>query len=126
MAPNKAVIASEWISYWAKSEEERAAVVDDESYIVNELAREQPELCWEVILEILRSIKPDPKTTTFQVLAAGPLEDLLASHGNAFIARVESRAEDDPNFKLLLGGVWQNTMPQGVWDRVQRCRGTTW
>src|SRR5258706_9999287 len=126
MAPSKAEIAKGWIAYWSRSDKDRKATDADEVYVLNDLSREQPELCWEVILEIMRSIKPDPATTTFQVLAAGPLEDLLTQHGEWFIDRIESEAKRNPRFKLLLGGVWKNVMPDAVWARLQRCRNDNW
>ena len=60
------------------------------------------------------------------VLAAGPLEDLLAKHGPIFIERVEQLARQDPAFNSLLGGVWQNTMTDEVWERVKAVRRQVW
>ena len=60
------------------------------------------------------------------VLAAGPLEDLLAKHGSTYIDRVEQLAKDDEKFNSLLGGVWQNTMTDEVWKRVQAARKEIW
>jgi hypothetical protein len=53
------------------------------------------------------------------VLSAGPIEDLLAQHGDAFIDRVEIEARRDPSFAKVLGGVWQNSMSDEVWKRLQ-------
>jgi hypothetical protein len=60
------------------------------------------------------------------VLAAGPLEDLLAKHGSTYIDRVEQLAKDDEKFNSLLGGVWQNTMSDEVWERVKAARREVW
>lgn len=60
------------------------------------------------------------------VLAAGPLEDLLARQGPEFIDRVEELARRDPQFNYLLGGVWRNTMTDEVWKRVQAARHLVW
>lgn len=54
-----------------------------------------------------------------RVLSAGPIEDLLARHGDVFIDRVEHGASGDPNFAKLLGGVWKNSMSDAVWERLQ-------
>jgi hypothetical protein len=54
-----------------------------------------------------------------QVLSAGPIEDLLAKHGETFINRVEAETRKDPLFAKVLGGVWQNSMGDAVWKRVQ-------
>lgn len=83
-----------------------------------DLAMENPEELWEVILEVL---KRDPPAEVFEVLAAGPLEDYLAELGEQVIDRVELQAASDPKFRHLLGGVWRNSMSEEVWTRVQAC-----
>lgn len=55
-------------------------------------------------------------------LAAGPLEDLLSYAGEAYIDEIEQLAKDDPKFRSVLGGVWQNNMSDEVWERVQKSR----
>jgi hypothetical protein len=35
------------------------------------------------------------------------------------IERVETEARSNPLFAKLLGGVWQNEMPDHIWRRVQ-------
>jgi hypothetical protein len=83
-----------------------------------DLALENPEELWDIILEIL---KRDPPTEVIEVLAAGPLEDYIAKLGEKVIDRVEAQAAADPKFKNLLGGVWRNSMSDDVWRRVQAC-----
>jgi hypothetical protein len=84
---------------------------------------EEPDLAWSAIQEILRrELSEDEKA----LLAAGPLETLLAWHGPAFIDRVERQAAADGRFNHLLGGVWRCGMPQDIWERIQRARKTVW
>lgn len=83
---------------------------------------EDPELCWKAILEILRR-KPGNKV--LGVLAAGPLEDLIGYHGPGFIDRIETEARTNPDFRYLLGGVWESSSAD-VWKRVVRARGEVW
>lgn len=78
---------------------------------------------WEMILSINERPLSDE---AMSVLAAGPLEDLLVCHGQAFIERVEARAHQDPAFNRLLGGVWKNAMSEDVWQRVQAARNEVW
>ena len=87
-----------------------------------DLADHKPELCFNVILQALTMIPTEPKNPLFQTLSAGPLEELLALHGNDFIERVESLSGADSAFKLLLGNLWHNTMSEDVWRRVCKCR----
>jgi Family of unknown function (DUF6869) len=90
--------------FWAFSNLDR--MIDDE-----------PENAWSIILEILRR---NQSSEILEVLSAGPVEDLLARHGEAFIERVENEARNDEDFAKLLGGVWQNTMSDEIYARVQR------
>ena len=89
----------------------------------DEISRTNPELCWELIVQTLHT----PHVESVEgVLAAGPLEELLARFGPEFIDRVENKAAEDAEFKLLLGGVWRNSMTEDVWARVQNCRSEPW
>jgi len=58
------------------------------------------------------------------LLAAGPLEDLLGSHGEALIDEIELKARREPRFRRLLTGVWQNAMSDAIWERVQIAANT--
>ena len=118
--------ATAWIDYWRQELETGQFPATKGSSTVDELVRQEPEVGWATILAILERIDAEPSSRLFQVLAAGPVEDLLADHGETFIERVESEARNNPRFNLLLGGVWQNAMPDHVWKRVQACRTETW
>ena len=78
---------------------------------------DDPELLWTIILQILNHEISDK---VFSNLAAGPLESLMAHHGPDFIERVENEAKNNPKFKNLLGGVWQNLMEEDIWRRLQK------
>ena len=88
-----------------------------------EACTEQPERAWGAVLALLQhGLSPDD----LALLAAGPLETLLGSHGAAFIGRVEDRGASDPRFNHLLGGVWQGGMSDAVWQRVRAARKEVW
>ena len=88
-----------------------------------DVVHDEPEVAWPTILQILeRELTKDQMA----VLAAGPLEDLLAFHGPEFIDRVESEAARNPRFNHLLGGVWQNNILDEIWERVQKARREIW
>jgi hypothetical protein len=88
---------------------------------LNRLAYEEPELAWNLVLQILAKRPNEP---TLGVLAAGPLEDLIEYHGPRFIERIEDLAKRDANFKHLLDGVWESSTPE-VWARVESARGAS-
>ena len=85
--------------------------------VVYDMIRERPEEAWAFILEVLRN---DDSSVVAENLSAGPLEDLLVYHGATFIDRIEQEAHRNPRFAWLLGGVWQNAMPDLIWQRVQK------
>ena len=71
---------------------------------------------WQAVLAAVADARAKPYLGT---LAAGPLEDLLSYHGNEFIERIEAEARGSPEFAWVLGGVWQSTMAEDIWQRVQ-------
>lgn len=85
--------------------------------------RNQPELLWEFIK---LAYGREMSTRAEANLAAGPIEDLLASHSKDFLSRILELAEQDERFNHLLGGVWQNEMDDDTWNKIQRVRKTTW
>lgn len=82
------------------------------------LIAKEPSGAWAMILRILDIAEQDEDV--LNNLAAGPLESLLARHGRAVIKWVEEEARRNTKFKELLGGVWQNAIPELIWQRVQR------
>jgi hypothetical protein len=119
-------LAELWILYNIVQEEKgndssEAKALFNEIEVVFDLEREYPEETWSLILEILS--KTD-LVHVLAVLAAGPLEDLLAFHGEKVIDRVEVEAKANPRFKNLLLGVWQrSTMSEELWKRVRGAAG---
>lgn len=85
--------------------------------------RKEAESLWRFILAIYPR---DLSETAMAMLAAGPLEDLLAHFGPDYIGHVERLAGKDERFNRLLGGVWRNAMTDDVWARVCAVRKTTW
>ena len=82
-----------------------------------------PEDVWQIILKVLSQ---SPSDKVIEVLAAGPLEDLINDYGARFIDRIENEARRNPAFRHLLGGVWESSAPD-VWSRVEKARaGTRW
>ncbi|HET6979002.1 MAG TPA: hypothetical protein VFI24_21900 [Pyrinomonadaceae bacterium] len=78
---------------------------------------------WQFIVE---AYQRDVSDRIIGILAAGPVEDLLAKHGPEFIDRIEDLARKDPKFNHLLGGVWRNTINDEVWQRILRIRNHVW
>ena len=58
-------------------------------------------------------------------LAGGPVEDLLARHGEAFIDRIYLLARREPVFRQMLGAVWRNSISDPVWQKLKSIAGPT-
>ena len=84
---------------------------------LDELRTSDPERCWSVILRIFEQ---DQSEKLLANLAAGPLEDLLATHGERFIERVETLARQEPRFRFTIQMVWRNTISEPVWARLRK------
>lgn len=119
----------EIVNAWITAEESEPRSFERESnwwaisQVIDWSLESQGESLWRFILA---AYKRDLSDRTISVLAAGPLEDLLAKQGHEFIDRVEELARKDPRFNDLLGGVWRNTMTDEIWQRVQAARHHVW
>jgi hypothetical protein len=87
-----------------------------------ELVHDDPEAAWSII----QIIRQEGSELILSNLAAGPLEDLLVTHGDRFIDRVETLAEHDAQFRRLLAATWQNSMPPEIWKRIKAVAGPSW
>jgi hypothetical protein len=109
--------AEGWIAYWSapsgSPEREALTWVWDQEY---DLMQKEPEKIWRLILEVLHR---NSSNQIQEVLSAGPLEDLLDKYGDEVIDKVENEAKSNPLFAQLLGGVWQGSMTNDIWSRVQ-------
>jgi hypothetical protein len=84
---------------------------------VCDILSKDPEHAWRLTLAMIDRAD-DPLTLAY--VAAGPLEDLLAWHGAAFVDRVVSLASTDPRFREALGSVWgHKRFAAHIYERVQ-------
>ncbi len=85
---------------------------------------EDPEFLWRFILMAYTQPMSD-RACAF--LAAGPIEDLLSTHGPDYISRVSELAQKDKLFNCLLGGVWiTKNMSDEVATELERVRQCEW
>lgn len=111
-----------WIDAYIDAQE--IGVVDDSHPLwwaidrFMDFIQSDPERAWDAILSVARR---RPSEKVLGMLAAGPLEDLVDQHGEAFIDRIEKEASSDPEFKRMLQQVWESGSPE-VWARVLAVR----
>ena len=94
LAPDEEAVVASWFVYNAKFWSWDA---------LRELVEDDPEAAWQAIEMLVGHANGED---LLGIIAAGPLEDLLAEHGERFVARVEQRALGDDRFRACLGGVW--------------------
>ena len=90
--------------------------------MLDELARNEPDTAWLLILELITQSLSDD---AFGYLASGPLKYLIECHGPAFIERVEEEARSNPAFRRLVGGVCEISNA-GILARVQELHDAAW
>ena len=109
-------LADRWIAHWYIPEGSPERIASSQEADLHDLTYDDPEGLWSLILIIHQK---NQSSRIQEVLSAGPIEELLALHGEKFIDRIEAEARTDPTFARLLGGVWKNAMSDSIWERVQ-------
>ncbi len=89
------LLTSEWLFYAESGDVDRAW--SDEA--LDDLIDKDPSLAWTVVLEIVHRATSD---SAFDLAAAGPLEDLIAQHGEELIDLIEQRAQADEALRRAL------------------------
>lgn len=87
------------------------------------LASRAPDLCLDAVLASLAlAASPDEAA----LIAAGPLEDLIAASGPAIIDRLEAEASAQPRLRYALTGVWaEGSAGTPLWRRIEALRAGT-
>lgn len=115
-------IAEEWVRAWSGGETPAIGVGVGASRLDWELPREDPELCLESIMKVLGRIEDPFSNRLVAVLAAGPLEDLLAENWGVVVEQMEVLAKRSPEFRFLLNGVWDSTIHPEVLSKLAKYR----
>ena len=116
-------VAKAWIEKW--NSPNPATGVDDFD-LDFDIPTKDPTLCLEAIVEVLKVIPADPANSHFQVLAAGPLEDLLCINGESVVEQVDALCRRSPEFRLLLNGAWLSRARPDVLARLEKYQNNRW
>lgn len=124
--PTAEELAADWIAS-RKADAHHDTSGHLAQFLLVEFPQEEPDLTWETIILVVGGYPEseyyaEESTEAQKVcgeLAAGPVEDLLSYHGDRFIDRFEEETRRDRRMAWLLGGTWQFTMTDEVWQRVQ-------
>jgi len=124
-------IAAAWIEM-TRDPDSCSDEVFDAGFRLNTLCYDDFNFAWDLIKKIVESqndgicVATDGgKPNVMANLGSGPLETLLAQHGDDIIDEVEAYASVSEECQLALGFVWQNSMSDKVRLRVQRASGAS-
>ena len=118
-SPELDELADTWIALQKAPKQDRDALFWAFEKL-DALINHDPEAAWRVIDLIWQRDRSDAILAN---LAAGPVEDLLARHGPAFIERIYETARKEPVFRKMLGAVWRNSIAEPVWQRLKQIAG---
>lgn len=75
-----------------------------------------PDRCLAAICAVAQ-LTDEPEIVAF--LAAGPLEDFLGRHREAYMPVIKMLALEHQRFLEVLAGVWRGSMTTAVWRQVE-------
>jgi hypothetical protein len=109
------LLISEWLRYAASGEADGSWAYD----ALTRLIDEDPATAWEIILELVHRASPGD---AFDLVAAGPLEDLVAWQGREVIDLIEPRVGADEPLRRALAGLWvgRDTLDPKTLERLRR------
>jgi hypothetical protein len=84
------------------------------------IVKGDPLYAWDLIVEV---VNLDPAQSSWDILAAAPLEDLLTLHGDDMIDYIADQVERHGGLRELLRGVRQPGTSDAVWARITDLRG---
>jgi Family of unknown function (DUF6869) len=93
------LLISEWLRYAESGKADGSWAYDALAVLIDK----DPALAWAIILELVHRASPGD---AFDLVAAGPLEDLVAWHGREVIDLIEIGVGDDEPLRRALSGLW--------------------
>jgi len=110
-----------WIRYHQKAvNSDGKALHDDNDFwafnALVDLCNIDPELAWDIIRHLTHRVDSSELRAN---IGAGPLEYLLAKHGEEFVGRIVEAIHNDAKFAEVAESVWKNQIPSDVWNRFQ-------
>jgi hypothetical protein len=109
-------LAEAWITKpvgeWTDDDEQLYALFGDSP----DPALADPDRALATIFAIMQ-LTDDPKI--HGSLAAGPFEDFLGNHGDAYLEVIHTLALEHRRLREVLSGVCQGRMPKRVWHRIE-------
>lgn len=89
--------------------------------LVDDAIESGPENGWETVMELVEHAADD---AMFNLVGAGPLEDLIHEWPEELITQVDSAARRNPKFRRCLESVWEMELPPAMQAVVRKYRST--
>jgi hypothetical protein len=106
---------NELIAAWIRHEQKEHTAKDDPDLgaveQLDEIIEADPQRAYTLVDRIAQ--QSDDKNVLAS-LGAGPIEDLLCQHGEAFIDRILERARSDPRWRFAFGCVWSGRIASEI------------
>ena len=93
------------------------------SHKLDDLVNNEPYTALGVIRGIAEQNKSQEVAA---ILAAGPFENLLASHGSLIVDSVVKACKESESLRYLLGGIWRSSISDSVWEKLQNIPHEKW
>lgn len=87
---------------------------DDEAFY--DLMHQNPDRALAIIFAAMQLTD---NQRVLGLLGAGPLENFLGVHGEAYLETMHVLALQHRRLREVLDGVWQGAMPKRVWHRIE-------
>jgi hypothetical protein len=94
----------------------KPSVWDREDEALCALIHADPDRALSILFAIMQ-LTEDQKV--LDAFAAGPLEDFLGVHGEAYLETIHSLALEHRRLREALDGVWQGSMSKNVWRKIE-------
>jgi hypothetical protein len=94
--------------------EDEPEEISARAYLVQMNFTASAEAQWKFIISVFMRADDDALCH----LAAGPVEHLLSNHGEEYIGQIESMAEKNSRFTMMLKLCHKHLMSDKIWNRV--------
>lgn len=117
------LIDAYWKQYALSTSGDRAARLEASNWLWawEDVERATEDADGDVVELLIDLADAAPDTQALASLGAGPIEDLIERHGEAFADRIDEAARRHANFRTALRSVWYNdAVPRPIVERLRR------
>lgn len=110
-------LASDWVLTFGSRDQE---IVWDSSRnpfsLFQTIVKCDPIYAWDLILEV---VEQDASGSSLELLASGPIEELLTLHGQILFDYIKADLLENRRLQGIFKSVRKSGIPDGVWRKLQ-------